>query len=1458
MKLPSLHLNRKTTVALTTIAVVGLLFAYYFLVHTRVQENRLKKQAFNQLFTLSTGFKENLESHKRAISKLLEGSSALIFETYLSFPESLYEKEIQRIDSLWRVYQNNPNTKNQNTYFDSYYSIDDLKIEKQTLSKMQDTIPKSAAFQLVNIEVDEMLLDELDQGKNVDVSVEISGDSILFHSKINNHSQNDPLAFSLTFYTNLKEFIDHTFNHRIFDDFVLISEKEIKYQSLDYKFETIDYDTLRKLNREINYLNNIVKNFNDKGSTGNVVTDENLVGKAVSSTNFYDINISDTDYKLFLNQFKADGKFWVLCGFIDASQFNQQKRAVEPTFLLIIFTALLFILLASQLIKLFVSSQVEQFFIHNIIFSVISFTVGSSIIVISLLSGVSYWVEDRYVKDRELVTLNNDINDAFTNELNETLNYLKLADQSQSDSGWVYSKDKIPRDSFEFGKAPLSNFDVTYDNAFWINNAGTEIFQVYDSIKPLTFLNVSSRDYFRKLREGRAYIHVNPSNQSKIKFYFQPVTSWVTSNKIVVASIHSKGAELPDKGPTIPKVAAMAIKFRSLQNCVLPVGYGFAMIDESGKVMFHDDNRLSQSENFLDECSEIDEMRSSINSRTISINSINYHNKKYRIYLRPVENMPLYLITYHDREFFRLPGVLTFYYTILFSLIGLLAVGFWVVFLFIFNYKGSKLKYKKLILNWAFPNNKKSKWYWKATFVNLLATLIISIWELAFGDKLTHSFLIVFVACNFIFPINYFLLKKCPGLKNENLSLGQIYRLVFKGHVTVVFLIILLVFNFLLIIRSYPEFWNLVFYQLALLTLFLFPFYLYKSVTLSGIYEKFKNINISHSYTSFTVSWIVLVSIIPSIFYFDIVKHNERNVWRMFNDSQITRRLYERKLEREIAGKGKVDRGVYLVYSKDKFIQQKTSFGWDQQAGFTNTLFYHLRLPVVDLSELSKSYVSNIKLGQRDWHMKVNEHSLDNTLNINYSHLNDHDSLLVRMPQNLSNCISTPVMNTRSKGMMTFLKKFINTLLIIVMVGLIYTMLFYLLRKIFGFKFLLSNSLLSSSKESIGKMVLSQEDLFIIGLPSPDFDRLKTGIEGLEREPDASGNQDSDDQTHSAPIKIKAQCIDLQRHDNLKIDDIDLVDKDVIIIDHFEYDCDELSKLHNNLIIIEKLKLMGKQLVIFSSISPRQVESIYKHPGDQPTITADDLSTHYLFDEHLWPKLMSSFKVLHYHLQPYEVKQDYSTRSNDSELKKQLGDLIKKELSASSYFENVEYLIHQKYLRVLEEYKQPDKKKQISQGQIETIKEEMILFIQDIAQTYYFSLWKTCYKNQRFLLYDLAYDGIANFKDGGTVLFLLKKGLLKFDNGIEIMNKSFRHFVIDAIGEEDALMMRKEMEQKGTWSSTKIVLIIIAISLLIFIFMVNKGSISQVSAIVTGAVALIGALLRLFSFGSGSSIASGE
>jgi hypothetical protein len=266
MKLPKVQTSRQTTVAISTLFVVGLLFAYYFLIHTKTQENRLKKQAFNHLVTLSTSFKNNLESHNIAIVKLLEGNYDLIFETYKTQFESQYKQGIvdyyNKQERLLQTYKDNPSSETLNKYYD--YSFDQSQVESLALEKLLDTIPKTTAFSLVSIKKTDLKDSSeivYDIKQSVKVRINIKGDSILFTSTIRSIDIDDKIQFTLLFYTDLKNFINQTFNHRIFDDFILIANKKIKYQSMAYKFKSIDYDTLRKLNREVNYLRNIVENF---------------------------------------------------------------------------------------------------------------------------------------------------------------------------------------------------------------------------------------------------------------------------------------------------------------------------------------------------------------------------------------------------------------------------------------------------------------------------------------------------------------------------------------------------------------------------------------------------------------------------------------------------------------------------------------------------------------------------------------------------------------------------------------------------------------------------------------------------------------------------------------------------------------------------------------------------------------------------------------------------------------------------------------------------------------------------------------------------------------------------------------------------------------------------------------------------------------------------------------------
>jgi len=1434
MTLQSLQPNRQIIVAFITLIVVAVLFAYYFLVHTKNQESRLIHQAFNNLNTLSKGFHDNLESHRTAIENLLKGNSELLFATYDSLLNE-YEVEYQRkSDSLRREMNFISKIMDYRRLYYAHISSR-REIENNVLERLRDIIPETDAYKLVNIQ----RISQTDaKDTTINVNVRVGNGKIIFTSTINRKKDNKNEYFKLQFNSDLASFISSTFNDRIFSQFMLISDDSMVYQTMDYKFKAFKYDTLKKLNREINYLNNIVRNFVQDGSTSNVVTDESLISKALSAPNLYDINISETRYKLFLNQFEVNGVFWVLGGFMDADLYNQQIRAVEPAILLIAITVLLFILLASQIIKLVISSEFEQFFIRNIIISVISLTIGSSILVIGLMSTISYWAEDRNLKDRELEILNDNIRQSFSTELSEIIDYIQLSDDTISHRNWLSPPARMARQVFSDSYNIKGKYNERYDNTYWISRAGNEIIQVYESIKPVSYLNLKGREYFQVIRDGDGYIYDNAPENQPIRFYFQPLKSWVTGKKTVVVSIPSSGKNLNNE--KVPIVAAMATQFRSLQNCLLPFGYGFALIDASGAVLFHDDDRLSLSENFIQECSEVNEIKSAILSRSDSRNSVTYHNRKYRIYLSPIDNMPLYLVTYHNREYFRLPGVLIFYYTILFSLIGLISVGFWVIFLYVFNYHGSKLKFKGLILNWAVPNSKKLSWYWKTAIVNLITLTITCIAVIFFGKTLTNKFLLLFLACNFVFPVNYIMLKKGPDLSNGKLSIQGFFLNGLKDRVIIAFLIILVMFNIFLWYVNYGLRLNLLIYQIALILILFIPFYLYRVKSIKSLYKKLLEVDLAHAYTAFTISWLTLVSIIPSIFYFNIANENEMNIWKKFDQLQLIRKLNTRNVDHTDIGK--VDRGIYIVLNMEETLHKTGDESKRKESKLINTIFYHLRPPIVELADLTKSFIPDDQGAKQGWDLSILENGNSNSLRINYKYLGDSSEVNILKPQNLSqiNKYSDP-------QTWKFLKKLIITVFIVILLVVNYFLLYYLLNKIFGFKFLISNGLVSSTREQIVSSARWRNDVFVVGLPAPDLDELKQTIINL-KEYDKDSQSDKSD-TDDQKSKIKVLYIDLQERDNINIDELTLTGKNMVVIDHFEYSCNDLSKLRQNLSFVEKIKHEGKQIIIFSNISPRQVERIYKRLAQSVNKRIQEGNMDYLNDEDLWAKLLSTFHVLHYKLAEYKLTKQYIQQDEQDPLKIQLAGLIEDELSVSTYFRNIEHLVYQKYLTLIEQ----SKGRKIDQDYIEKLKEEMILYIQDIAQSYYFALWGTCYKKQRFLLYDLAYDGIANFKDGATVLFLLKKGILKFDNGIHIMNNSFRHFVIDAIGEEDALAMRREMERGGTWSSTKIVLIIVAISLVIFIILVNKGSINQLTAIITGIVALVGALFRLLSFSSGSS-----
>src|SRR5690606_12346423 len=68
--------------------------------------------------------------------------------------------------------------------------------------------------------------------------------------------------------------------------------------------------------------------------------------------------------------------------------------------------------------------------------------------------------------------------------------------------------------------------------------------------------------------------------------------------------------------------------------------------------------------------------------------------------------------------------------------------------------------------------------------------------------------------------------------------------------------------------------------------------------------------------------------------------------------------------------------------------------------------------------------------------------------------------------------------------------------------------------------------------------------------------------------------------------------------------------------------------------------------------------------------------------------------------------------------------------------------------------------------------DEIILKIQSLATFYYFSLWKSCSPDEKYLLYDLAQDGLVNTRNVKVISSLVNKGLVLSLGTLSLFNRS--------------------------------------------------------------------------------------
>ena len=139
----------------------------------------------------------------------------------------------------------------------------------------------------------------------------------------------------------------------------------------------------------------------------------------------------------------------------------------------------------------------------------------------------------------------------------------------------------------------------------------------------------------------------------------------------------------------------------------------------------------------------------------------------------------------------------------------------------------------------------------------------------------------------------------------------------------------------------------------------------------------------------------------------------------------------------------------------------------------------------------------------------------------------------------------------------------------------------------------------------------------------------------------------------------------------------------------------------------------------------------------------------------------------------------------------------------------------------------------------DTVASEML----ERADPYYRMIWRECSKEQRFVLSQLAEDGLLNPTNGRTIRQLVRRGLITNDPQFRIMNESFRRFLRSAT----TLQMKQEWVQESRrsgWGKVHGAFFTTMTLLGVFLLATQNALWQSAAAYVTTALGALGTLTK--------------
>jgi len=456
--------------------------------------------------------------------------------------------------------------------------------------------------------------------------------------------------------------------------------------------------------------------------------------------------IDGKKYRMYVhvsgNEQLSISKHKVICGLIQNSSYQALKRQVNIWLVVILSIIAIVAIICIPLLKIVLINDFEQIQTSDVVLSGLSLILGAPLVLLIFFSVFEYASYFFYDQPAHLKKFGKEVEKAVYYEVAaglKQLDYLEKHHEKLPEIGASGVKELRTQ------QYPDDSCFTSFNEYYGLDEYGRITFAYYSYGGDINInLNLSERKYFQDLQAGNLLLY-NPKVQDSFLpvgsnlrnipgvdslkgFVMEAVTSWTTGKKELIIAVE----KTRNVGPPCTKYLAISIPASKLNSAILRPGFGFIVFDAGGNTMFNSNSQRTGSENFLKEIDSQDVM-SAVNGHQEIVTRTEYWENRIRLHIKPSTQWPLYFGTYYDLSHSRSFIAEISSMSLFFVIIATILMGLVALVSSLLRNRDRRKGFREFAFEWLRPRDgKKSK---RIYYLSLFYMLLIGIMFVVIASK---------------------------------------------------------------------------------------------------------------------------------------------------------------------------------------------------------------------------------------------------------------------------------------------------------------------------------------------------------------------------------------------------------------------------------------------------------------------------------------------------------------------------------------------------------------------------------------------------------------------------------------------------------------------------------------------------------------------------------------------------